>query len=58
MQVVAGSADLGCTVAMAQEIVDGIADARLTVLGAAHVSVLEQPAGFASALQDLLGRLG
>ena len=58
VQVVAGSADLGCTVAMAQEIVDGIADARLTVLGAAHVSVLEQPAGFASALQDLLGRLG
>src|SRR3990167_5666095 len=58
VQVVAGSADLGCTVPMAQEIVDGIADARLTVLDAAHVSVLEQPAGFAAALHSLLGRLG
>ncbi|MDO9284824.1 MAG: alpha/beta fold hydrolase [Aquabacterium sp.] len=58
VQVVAGRADPGCTVAMAQEVVDGIADARLTVLDAAHVSVLEQPAGFAAALQDLLRRLG
>lgn len=58
VQVVAGSVDPGCTVPVAQELVDGIADARLTVLDAAHLSVLEQPAGFAAALQALLGRLG
>lgn len=57
VQVVAGRADLGSTVAMAQAIVDGVARAELDVLEAAHLSVLEQPAGFAAALQRLLARL-
>lgn len=57
-QVVAGSLDAGSTVAMAQAIADGIAGAQLSVLEAAHLSVLEQPAGFAAAVQALLARLG
>jgi len=58
VQVVAGRFDLGSTVAMAQEIVDGIAGARLSVLETAHLSVLEQPEAFAAALAGLLARLG
>ncbi len=58
VQVVAGRQDAGSTVAMAQAITDGIPDAQLQVLDAAHLSVLEQPAGFEAALQALLARLG
>ena len=57
VQVVAGSQDAGSTVAMAQAISDGIAGAQLAVLDAAHLSVLEQPAGFWQALQQLLARV-
>jgi 3-oxoadipate enol-lactonase len=58
VQVVAGSADLGSTVDMAQAIVDGVPGAQLSVLDAAHLSVLEQPQGFSAALAALLARLG
>lgn len=57
VQVVAGAQDAGSTVAMAQAIADGIPGAQLSVLEAAHLSVLEQPAGFWGALQTLLARL-
>ena len=58
VQVVAGAQDAGSTVAMAQAIADGIPGAQLSVLDAAHLSVLEQPAGFWQALQQLLARVG
>jgi 3-oxoadipate enol-lactonase len=58
VQVVAGAQDAGSTVAMAQAIAGAIPGAQLSVLEAAHLSVLEQPAGFWAALQQLLGRLG
>lgn len=57
VQVVAGAQDTGATVAMAQQIVDGVPGAQLGVLDAAHLSVIEQPAGFAAALQALLDRI-
>lgn len=57
VQVVAGALDAGSTEAMAQVIASGIAGAQLSVLDAAHLSVLEQPAGFWAALQALLGRV-
>ncbi len=57
VQVVAGSADLGTPVALSQAIADGIADASCAVLPTAHLSVLEQPAGFSAALAQLLARL-
>jgi len=58
VQVVAGSADLGSTVDMAQAIVEGVPGAQLSVLEAAHLSVLEQPQAFSAALASLLARLG
>ena len=58
VQVVAGAQDAGSTVAMAQAIADGIPGAQLSVLDAAHLSVLEQPAGFWQAVQQLLARVG
>jgi len=57
VQVVAGSADLGTPVALSQAVADGISGAQLSVLPAAHLSVLEQPAGFSAALAQLLARL-
>jgi len=57
VQVVAGSADLGTPVALSQALADGISGAQLSVLPAAHLSVLEQPAGFSAALAQLLARL-
>ena len=45
-------------VAMAQAIASGIPGAQLSVLDAAHLSVLEQPGGFWAALQQLLARVG
>jgi len=58
VQVVAGSADLGSTVEMARLIVEGVPGAQLSVLEAAHLSVLEQPQAFSAALAGLLSRLG
>ena len=58
VQVVAGSADLGSTVEMARAIVEGVPGAQLSVLEAAHLSVLEQPQAFSAALAGLLSRLG
>jgi 3-oxoadipate enol-lactonase len=58
VQVVAGSADLGSTVDMARSIAAGVPGAQLSVLQAAHLSVLEQPQGFSAALASLLSRLG
>ena len=57
VQVVAGSADLGTPVALSQTIADGIAGASCVVLPTAHLSVLEEPAGFSVALAQLLARL-
>lgn len=58
VQVVAGAQDAGSTVAMAQAIASAVPGAQLSVLDAAHLSVLEQPAGFWAALQALLARVG
>jgi 3-oxoadipate enol-lactonase len=58
VQVVAGSQDVGSTVAMAQQIADAVPGALLSVLDAAHLSAVEQPAGFAAALQALIERVG
>ena len=57
-KVVAGALDAGSTVAMAQAIASAVPGAQLSVLYAAHLSVLEQPAGFWAALQALLARVG
>ena len=57
VQVVAGAQDAGSTVAMAQDIAGAIPGAQLTVLDAAHLSVLEHPAGFWLAVQQLLARV-
>ena len=57
VQVVAGSADLGSTVEMARAIVEAVPGAQLSVLEAAHLSVLEQPQAFSAALAGLLSRL-
>ena len=54
VRVLAGSQDAGSTVAMGQAIADGIAGARLQVLDAAHLSVLEQPEEFLAVVHDLL----
>ncbi len=55
--VVAGRQDLGSTVAMAEELAARIAGATLTMLDTAHLSVLEDPHGFAAVLDSLLLRL-
>lgn len=57
VQVVAGAQDVGSTVAMAQQIADAVPGAQLSVLDAAHLSAVEQPAGFAEALHALLSRI-
>ena len=57
VQVVAGALDAGSTVAMAQAIASGVPGGQLSVLDAAHLSVLEQPNGFFAALQSLLARV-
>ncbi len=57
VQVLAGALDAGSTVAMAQAIASGAPDGQLSVLDAAHLSVLEQPNGFFAALQSLLARV-
>ena len=56
--VIAGAADAGTPPAMAQAIAQAVPDAQLVVLqGAAHLSVLEQPAAFEAALRGFLARL-
>ncbi len=57
VQLVAGQHDAGSTVAMAQAIEAAIPGARLSVLDAAHLSVLEQPQAFEAAVQRLLASL-
>ncbi len=56
--VIAGAQDVGTPVAMAQQIAGRIAGAALEVIdGAAHLSVLEQPAAFEAAVRGLLARV-
>ena len=56
--VIAGSADTGTPVAMAQAIAERIEGAELVVLAdAAHLSVTEQPAQFEQHLRRFLARL-
>jgi 3-oxoadipate enol-lactonase len=56
--VVAGELDQGTPVAMSQALVDAMRGARLHVLrGAAHISMIEQPAAFARVVQDFLDDL-
>ena len=56
--VIAGSADPSTPPAMAQALAQAVPDAQLVVLdGAAHLSVLEQPAAFEAALRGFLARL-
>ena len=56
--IVAGEHDTGAPVAMSQAIAERIAGAELVVLaGAAHISVVEQPAAFAAHLSAFLARL-
>ncbi len=55
--VIAGAQDLGTPVAMAQQIAERIPGAQLEVIeGAAHLSVVEQPAAFEAAVRRLLAR--
>ncbi|MES2101463.1 MAG: alpha/beta fold hydrolase [Pseudomonadota bacterium] len=56
--VIAGALDVGAPVAMAQAIVERIPGAELVVLDqASHLSVVEQPAAFAAALDTFLNRV-
>ncbi len=56
--VIAGAQDVGTPVAMAQQIAQGIPGATLEVIeGAAHLSVVEQPAAFEAAVKRLLAKV-
>ena len=56
--VIAGSLDQGTPVAMSRTIAEAVPGARLAVLeGAAHLSVIEQPAAFETAVRGLLAGL-
>jgi 3-oxoadipate enol-lactonase len=56
--VIAGEADQGTPVEMAQTLAAGIPDARLQVLaGAAHLSAIEQPRAFADAVTGFIASL-
>jgi 3-oxoadipate enol-lactonase len=56
--VIAGAQDVGTPVAMAQQIAGRIPGATLEVIdGAAHLSVLEQPAAFEAAVKGLLAKI-
>ncbi len=58
VQVISGALDPGSTPAMGQQLSDAIPGAQHAVLAAAaHLSVLEQPAAFAAAVDGLLNRL-
>jgi 3-oxoadipate enol-lactonase len=57
--VIAGALDVGAPVAMSEAIAQRIAGSELVVIdGAAHLSVIEQPAAFSSALDAFLVRVG
>ena len=57
--VIAGALDVGAPPAMSQAIAEGIAGAELRVLDeASHLSVAEQPALFAEAIDSFLARVG
>jgi len=56
--VIAGELDLGATPAMAQQIAEGIAGAKLEVMkDASHLSVAEQPEAFATLVRGFLKRI-
>jgi 3-oxoadipate enol-lactonase len=56
--VIAGELDQGTPVAMAQTLVDGLADARLEIIAeASHVSAVEQPVVFAELVSGFIGEL-
>jgi len=57
--VIAGTHDIGAPPAMAQAIAERIRGAELVTLAdASHISVVEQPAGFAAAVDGFLARVG
>jgi 3-oxoadipate enol-lactonase len=57
--IIAGALDAGAPVAMSQAMAERIAGAELLVFeGVAHLSVVEQPAQFAQALQRFVARVG
>lgn len=56
--VIAGELDQGTPVLMAETLAAALPRARLTVLrNASHLSVIEQPAAFAAAVESFLGTL-
>jgi 3-oxoadipate enol-lactonase len=56
--VIAGGQDVGAPVAMSEAMVAGIAGAKLVLIDdAAHLSVVEEPAAFAAALDKFLARV-
>jgi 3-oxoadipate enol-lactonase len=56
--VIAGSVDQGTPPAMSEIIANAVPGARLVMIdGAAHLSVLEQPAAFESAVREFVGGL-
>ncbi|MBO9577464.1 MAG: alpha/beta fold hydrolase [Microbacteriaceae bacterium] len=54
--VVAGTGDVSVTPAIARELEDGIADARLVELDGPHMLHLEAPEAFAAAVREHLAR--
>ena len=57
--IIAGALDVGAPRAMSQAMAERIRGAELVVFDeASHLSVAEQPAQFAQALQDFLSRVG
>jgi 3-oxoadipate enol-lactonase len=57
--VIVGAHDIGAPPSMGQAIADGIPGAELVTLDeASHISVIEQPARFAAAVDGFLARLG
>ncbi len=56
--VIVGDLDQGTPVSMAQKLAEGIPGAQLTVLaGASHLSAIEQPAAFATAVAGFLATI-
>ena len=57
--VIAGAHDIGAPPAMAQAIAERVRGAELVTLAdASHISVIEQPAAFAAAVDAFLARVG
>lgn len=55
--VIAGTLDAATPLAMSQEIADGIANAELATIEAAHISCVEQPERFAQLLDAFIQRI-